>query len=91
MERDSQHVASWQQELKLSIVSSSFATIEKLLQNIPQEQELEELQVTHALMGEAIELFEKEQQRLQKSMQNIKNSKQFLTTQKQKKSKEIRA
>jgi hypothetical protein len=91
MERDPQYVASWQQKLKLSIVSSSFATIEELLTQIPQDQSVEELEHTQALVGEAIELFEAEQIRLQKLMQNIKNSKQFLSTQQQKKSKEIRA
>jgi len=70
----------WLNNLKIAVIENDITAIGKLIQNVPEINDIYQAQESLALIKEAILLVENEKEKTLKAMQKIKQTKAFLSS-----------
>ena len=68
----------WLDDFKRALIEKDFETIEKLVENIPHFEEVEEQKLVLSLIQEAKREVQKEKDQALKEMQKIQKSKKYI-------------
>ncbi|AZV46194.1 hypothetical protein C3L23_02575 [Nautilia sp. PV-1] len=74
---------SYLNELKVAVINQDLKLLEKIIQNDPEFESIEEAMEIQAYIKEAVKLLQKEKDRLSLEMQKIQNLKKFNNQQKE--------
>ena len=70
----------WMNNLKIAVIENDITAIGKLIQNVPEINDLGQAKESLALIKEAILLVEEEKKKTLKTMQKLKQTKAFLSS-----------
>lgn len=70
-------------KLKVAVINQDLKLLEKIIQNDPEFESIEEAMEIQAYIKEAVKLLQKEKERLSLEMQKIQNLKKFYNQQKE--------
>lgn len=70
----------WMNNLKIAVIENDITAIGKLIQNVPEINDLDQAKESLALIKEAILIVELEKEKTLKTMQKLKQTKAFLSS-----------